>query len=243
MPAVVSLGHAYLVVDRFWLSKRVDEQQSLVEATPAISDKSIAVLPFVDISSDKEQEYFADGLSEELLNLLAKIPELQVAARTSSFYYKGKEVKLAEIARELHVAHLLEGSVRKSGNQVRITAQLIRAADGYHQWSETYDRTQEDIFAIQEEIAAAVVKQLKITLLGAAPKVQKTSPEAYALYLQALQLHRQYTLQGFEQSIALYQQALAIDPSYAAAWNGLAEATWNRRPWAWAHAPPTRATG
>jgi TolB-like protein/Tfp pilus assembly protein PilF len=192
-------------------------------AITAPNEKSIAVLPFVNISSDKEQEYFADGLSEELLNLLAKIPELQVAARTSSFYYKGKEVKLAEIARELNVAHVLEGSVRKSGNQLRITAQLIRAADGYHQWSETYDRTQEDVFAIQEEIAEAVVKQLKVTLLGAAPKVQKTNPEAYALFLEARNLYRQYTLQGIEQSIALYQQALAIDPSYAAAWNGLAE--------------------
>ena len=222
LAVIIATALAYVVVDKFWLSKRVDEQQSLVEATPAISEKSVAVLPFVNRSSDKEQEYFSDGLSEELLNLLAKIPELQVAARTSSFYYKGKEVKLAEMARELHVAYLLDGSVRKSGNRVRITAQLIRAADGYHQWSETYDRTLEDIFAVQEEIAAAVVTQLKVRLLGAAPNVRKTSPEAYALFLQARQLDRQYTGQGFEQSIALYQQALAIDPTYAAAWNGLA---------------------
>ena len=222
---------AYVGVDRFWLSKRVEEQQSVMEMTPAISQKSIAVLPFVNISSDKEQEFFADGLSEEMLNLLARIPELQVAARTSSFYYKGKEVKLAEIARELHVAHILEGSVRKSGDRVRITAQLIRADDGYHEWSETYDRTQEDIFAIQEEIAEAVVKQLKVTLLGAAPKVQKTSPEAYALYLQAVQLHRQFTLQGFEQSVELYRQSLAIDPNYAAAWNGLAQNYMDQATW------------
>ena len=220
---IIAAVLTYVVSDKFWLSKRVDEQQSLVEAPPAISEKSIAVLPFVNISSDKDQEFFADGLSEELLNLLAKIPELQVAARTSSFYYKGKEVKLTEIARELHVAHVLEGSVRKSGDRVRITAQLIRAADGYQKWSETYDRTQADIFAVQEEIAEAVVKQLKVTLLGTAPKVQKTSPEAYALFLQARQLARQYTRQGLDQSIALYQQALAIDATYAAAWNGLAE--------------------
>jgi TolB-like protein len=193
-----------------------------IPATPAIPDKSVAVLPFVNMSSDKEQEYFSDGLSEELLNLLTKVPQLHVAARTSSFYYKGKEVKLAEMARELHVAHLLEGSVRKSGNRVRITAQLIRAADGYHQWSETYDRTLEDIFAVQEEIAAAVVTQLKVTLLGAAPKVRKTSPEAYALFLQALQMERQYSHQGLERSILLYQQALSIDPTYTAAWVGLA---------------------
>ncbi len=223
LAVIIAVVLAYVVADRFWLSNRVAEQPSLVEATPTISERSIAVLPFVNISSDKEQEFFADGLSEELLNLLAKIPELQVAARTSSFYYKGKDPKLADVARELHVAYLLEGSVRKSGNRVRITAQLIRAADGYHKWSETYDRTQEDIFAIQEEIAAAVVKQLKVTLLGAAPKVQKTSPEAYALFLHARQLDRQYTHPGLEQSIAIYQQALAIDSTYAAAWNGLAE--------------------
>lgn len=194
---------------------------AVVAAAP--HERSIAVLPLVNMSSDKEQEYFSDGLSEELLNLLARIPELRVAARTSSFYFKGKDVKLTDLARELQVAYLLEGSVRKSGNRIRVTAQLIRASDGYHQWSETYDRTLDDIFAVQEEIAAAVVKQLKVTLLGAAPKVQKTSPEAYALYLQARQLYRQYTLKGLEQSIALYQQALAIDPTYAAAWNGLAE--------------------
>jgi TolB-like protein/Flp pilus assembly protein TadD len=222
---LLALGGALL-----WYYKAVDAPVATsapttasLMAAAAPEEKSIAVLPFANISSDKDQDYFADGLSEELLNLLAKIPELQVAARTSSFYYKGKDVKLAEIARELRVAHVLEGSVRKSGNRVRVTAQLIRAADGYHKWSETYDRTQEDIFAIQEEIAAAVVKQLKITLLGAAPKVQKTSPEAYALFLRGLQLQRQYTLSGPEQSSGLFQQALAIDPNYAAAWNGLAE--------------------
>lgn len=223
LAAIVATVLAYVAVDRFWLSKRVAEQQTQVETMPAISEKSVAVLPFVNMSSDMEQEYFADGLSEELLNLLARIPELRVAARTSSFYYKGKEVKLAEMARELHVAYLLEGSVRKSGDRVRIRAQLVRAADGYHQWSETYDRTLEDIFAVQEEIAAAVVTQLKVTLLEAAPKVRKTSPEAYALFLQARHLYRQYTHQGIEKSILLYQRALAIDPTYTAAWNGLAE--------------------
>jgi TolB-like protein len=189
---------------------------------PKISERSIAVLPFVNMSSDKEQEYFSDGLSEELLNLLSKVPDLRVAARTSSFYFKGKDARLPDIARELQVAHLLEGSVRKSGNRVRITAQLIRASDGFHQWSETYDRTLEDIFAVQEEIAAAVVTQLKVTLLGSAPTIPKTSLDAYALFLQARQLERLYTRQGIEDSIALYQHALAIDPNYGPAWNGLA---------------------
>ena len=189
--------------------------------SPVASPKSIAVLPFVNMSSEKEQEYFSDGLSEELLNLLSKIPELRVAARTSSFYFKGKDAKLPDIARELQVAHLLEGSVRKSGNRVRITAQLIRASDGYHQWSQTYDRTLDDIFAVQAEIAEAVVSELKATLLGAPPKIHKTTPEAYAFYLQAMQLERQSTGR-FEETIALYQKALAIDPSYSPAWLGLA---------------------
>ena len=193
---VAAVTLAALYVPKFWQANHSLAERPANTPTNTVSDKSIAVLPFVNMSSDKEQEYFSDGLSEELLNLLTKIPQLQVVARTSSFYYKGKEVKLAEIARELHVAHLLEGSVRRSGNRVRITAQLIRAADGYHQWSETYDRTLNDIFAVQEEIAAAVVTQLQITLLDAAPKAHKTSPEAYALFLQARQLDRQYTHQG-----------------------------------------------
>lgn len=189
---------------------------------PIISERTVAVLPFVNMSSDKEQEYFSDGLSEELLNLLSKVPDLRVAARTSSFYFKGKEAKLPDIARELQVAHLLEGSVRKSGNRIRITAQLIRASDGYHRWSETYDRSLDDIFAVQEEIAAAVVSELKATLLGAPPKLHKTTPEAYALYLQAKQLDRLWSGR-IEESIALYQQALAIDPGYAPAWLWLSE--------------------
>src|SRR6476620_5958908 len=137
-----------------------------------VMEQSIAVLPFVNMSSDKEQEYFSDGISEELLNLLAKIPQLQVTARTSSFSFKGKETGIPEIARALHVAHVLEGSVRKAGNSVRITAQLIKAGTGTHLWSQTYDRKLDDIFAIQDEIAADVVKQLKVTLLGAAPKAR-----------------------------------------------------------------------
>jgi TolB-like protein/Tfp pilus assembly protein PilF len=181
------------------------------------------VLPFVNMSDDKGNEYFSDGLSEELLNLLAKIPQLRVIARTSSFAYKGTTTKIADVARELNVAHVLEGSVRKSGNQVRITAQLIRASDSSHLWSETYDRSLDDVFAIQDEISAAVVEQLKITLLGAAPKAKEANPAAYVLYLQARQVQRQGTAEGFAQSIALFQQALAIAPDYAAAWAGLAE--------------------
>ncbi len=184
--------------------------------------ESIAVLPFVNMSDDASNEYFSDGISEELLNLLAKIPELQVAARTSSFSFKDQNLEIPEIAERLNVAHVLEGSVRKAGNEVRITAQLIRADDGFHVWSETWDRTLDDIFVIQDEIAADVVAQLKVTLLGEAPTVEETDPEAYAQYLQARHLSRLGTAEGYEQSIALYEQALAIDPNFAAAWAGLA---------------------
>ena len=195
--------------------------QAATPAAPATGDNSIAVLPFVDMSPAKDQEYFSDGITEELLNLLAKVPQLQVTARTSSFSFKGKELGIKEIAKTLSVAHILEGSVRKSGNQVRITAQLINASTDKHLWSETYDRNLDDVFAIQDEIAGKVVDELKVTLLGAAPKARTTDPKAYSLYLQAVQLGRQATAEAFPKSDALYRQALAIDPRYAPAWNGL----------------------
>jgi TolB-like protein/Flp pilus assembly protein TadD len=184
-------------------------------------DRSVAVLPFADMSAGKDQEYFADGISEEVLNLLAKVPQLRVIARTSSFSFKGREADIAEIASKLNVANVLEGSVRTSGDKVRITAQLIRASDSSHMWSETYDRQLTDVFAVQDEIAAAVVEQLKVTLLDAAPKARKTDPKAYALYLQGRELEYQYSTQSLEKAIALYQQALAIDGSYAPAWDRL----------------------
>jgi TolB-like protein/Tfp pilus assembly protein PilF len=214
---VLAVAVVLLVTDRFVLHHGVNEEASV--AAPAMS---LAVLPFANLSSDKEQEYFADGISEELLNLLAKAQPLQVAARTSSFSFKGKQVGIAEIAKTLHVANVLEGSVRKAGDAVRITAQLIRAGDGYEIWSQSWDRKVDDIFAIQDEIAADVVKQLRVTLLGAAPKARTTDPEAYAQYLQAVQLGRQFTAEAFQQSDALYRKVLAIDPRYAPAWDELA---------------------
>ena len=213
---VLSLAVVLLLTDRFVLRRGVNQ-----EADIAISKQSIAVLPFVDMSQGKDQEYFTDGISEELLNLLAKIPELKVIGRTSSFQFKGKNEDLRVIGQKLSVAHLLEGSVRKSGDKIRLTAQLIRADDGTHLWSETYDRTLDDIFAVQDEIAGEVVKALKVTLLGAAPTARETDPQAYALYLQAVQLGRQFTAEAFKQSNALYQKVLAIDPAYAPAWDGL----------------------
>src|SRR5262249_35199 len=162
------------------------------------------------------------------LNVLAKVQQLQVAARTSSFSFKGKQIEIPEIARQLHVANVLEGSVRKSGDQLRITAQLIRAADGYHLWSESYDRKLDDIFKIQDEIAGEVVKQLKVTLLGAVPTVRQTDPKAYTLYLQAVQLGRQSTPEAYTQSDTLLRQVLEIDPRYAPAWRELARNFYNK---------------
>ena len=210
-----------------WYYQRTADTTTTGTSAPAAekpipTDASIAVLPFVNMSSDKEQEYFADGISEELLNLLAQVPELRVIARTSSFSFKGKEVDITEIARKLNVANVLEGSVRKSGDTLRITAQLVRASDSSHLWSKTYDRQMTDVFKVQDEIAAAVVEQLKIKLLGQAPKAREANPEAYALFLQARELRRQHTAEGWEQSITLSQQALALDAGYAAAWHELA---------------------
>ena len=179
----------------FWYYQRTSETATVATPPPPsrarLRDRcSIAVLPFVNMSADKEQEYFADGISEELLNLLAQVPELRVIARTSSFSFKGKDVDIAEIARRLNVANVLEGSVRKSGDTLRITAQLVRASDSSHLWSQTYDRQMTDVFKVQDEIAAAVVAQLKIKLLGAAPKATDTDPRAYALFLQAREIGR-----------------------------------------------------
>ena len=197
--------------------------QLFVGGGPAVElSESVAVLPFVNMSSDPDQEYFSDGISEQLRNLLMQIPELRVAARTSSVSFKGQNLTIPEMAERLNVAHVLEGSVRKDGNDVRITAQLIRADDGLSVWSDAWDRSLDDIFEIQDEIAAEVVAQLQVTLLGAAPTLETTDPKAYALFLQARQLSRQATPESLELSDALYQQALEIDPDYATAWAGLA---------------------
>ena len=234
---VLLLALGYFAYDKFVLSPSSNEDtkvQTAAEPAPAAPpvaaepDNSIAVLPFVNISDDAGNEYFSDGLSEELLNLLAKIPELRVAARTSSFSFKGQQLEIPEIAARLRVAHILEGSVRKAGNQVRITAQLIKADDGFHLWSETYDRTLDNIFVMQDEIAAAVVGALKISLLGAAPVAAEVNPQAYALFLQARYLFNQRSRENYEKSARAYRQALDLDPDYAAAWAGLASVTVNQ---------------
>jgi TolB-like protein len=203
------------------------QQVAPIEETVPSSSSSlptIAVLPFVNMSSDPEQEYFSDGITEEILNRLAGIRGLQVAARTSVFAFKGQNQDVREIAQKLGVGNILEGSVRKAGEQVRITAQLIRASDGFHLWSEAYDRKLENIFAIQDDIASQIAEALQISLgvprTPAAYANERVNPEAYDLYLRARTLHRKRG-RGLLQAIELFEQALAIDPNFAPAWAGL----------------------
>ncbi len=193
------------------------------EITATSQQRTIAVLPFVNMSSDEEQEYFSDGLSEELLNLLARIPELRVTSRSSAFYYKNKEFRIADVGRELGVEHILEGSVRRSGNTIRITAQLIEVDSDVHVWSETWDRTFADVFVIQDEIAEAVVSALKIRLLGDTPRSLATVPESYAMYLQSEQLGNLLTKESMQQAEALLVRALEVDEQFAPGWARLSQ--------------------
>jgi len=180
-----------------------------------LGEKSIAVLPFVDLSEKQDQEYFGDGLSEELLNVLAKVRGLKVIARTSSFYFKGKNEDMRLIGQKLSVAHVLEGSVRKSGNRLRITAQLIKADDGTHLWSETYDRTLDDIFKIQDEIAKAVVSKLEVTM-HTTPRAD-ASAEAYNLYLEGKYFTNRRDKESAARAVEKYKQALKLEPHFAIA--------------------------
>jgi len=201
-------------------------QEPPVGVTPDLTAhepaNSIAVLPFVNMSSDEGNEYFADGLSEELLNMLVKIPELRVAARTSSFSFRDKDLKISEIAKELNVSHILEGSVRKSGERVRITAQLIKADDGFHLWSENFDRTLDDIFTLQDEIASKVAQALEVTLLGEPLTADKINPEAYVLLLKGLHFLRPREAESLRMSEKFLFQAIGLETGYSRAWAMLA---------------------
>jgi serine/threonine-protein kinase len=189
--------------------------------------KSIAVLPFAHLSSEPDDEYFCEGLAEEILNALTKIGDLKVSARTSAFSFKGKDIGLAAIGETLGVSSILEGSVRKSGDHIRITVQLINASDGYQVWSERYDRKMKGIFALQDEITLAVVDALKVKLLGdersAVLKKGTKSPEAYELYLRGRFLWNRRTPADFELAIEQFQKAIEIDPGYALAYSGIAD--------------------
>ena len=187
---------------------------------------SIAVLPFVNLSREEENEYFGDGLAEELLNALNRLPGLKVAARTSAFAFKGRNLDVRQIGDTLDVSTVLEGSVRRSGERVRITAQLVNVSDGFHLWSESYDRELTDIFAIQEEIARSIAAALEVRLGGGpGPLVQTTTPDidAYTHYLRGRHLWYQRTLRGLYAAVDQFKQAIALDPDYARAYAGLAD--------------------
>ncbi|HJS57709.1 MAG TPA: protein kinase, partial [Vicinamibacteria bacterium] len=206
-----------------WRDRPTWNAASPAQAEPT-SLRSIAVLPFVDMSPGKDQEYFADGLAEELLNALARIPELRVIGRTSSFQFKGKTEDLRVIGQKLNVATLLEGSVRKAGSRVRITAQLVNASDGFHLWSGTYDRELDDIFAVQDEVSRSVASALKVTLLSRdTARSRSTSAAAFNLYLQGKYFADLATREGLVKAFSYYQQALELDPRYGPAAVGLAK--------------------
>ena len=219
--ALLLIAVGYFAVDKFILDPARDAamvETAVEEAMTAPAERSIAVLPFLDLSPDNDQEYFSDGLSEELLNLLAKIPDLKVASRTSAFAFKGQDVTIEEVASALSVGHVLEGSVRMSGNRIRVTAQLIRADDGFHVWSETYDQDLDDIFAVQDQIAGEVVDNLRLTLLNPMPRSRATDPDAYNRFLQARYLLHQYTPDSMDRALALAKDVVAVDPEYAPAY-------------------------
>jgi TolB-like protein/Tfp pilus assembly protein PilF len=194
---------------------------------PGAPEKSIAVLPFVDLSQAKDQEYFCDGISEELLDKLAKVEGLQVVSRTSSFFFKGKNADLAEIARKLNVQSVLEGSVRRDGSRVRINAQLVNVRDGLQLWSETYEREVQDIFAVQDNITKAIVDALKVRLTAALPSQKQHDPEAYDLYLRGLYFSNKSSEEDLRKSLSFFQRALDKDPNFARAWTGIAKS------WQW----------
>ncbi len=227
-PVLLSIGAVLILASGYFIYNSF--QQTTKENIPSKVeqqiDKSIAVLPFADMSAGKDQEYFSDGLSEELLNLLSKIPELKVIGRTSSFSFKGKNEDLRTIAQKLGVNHLLEGSVRKDGNTIRVTAQLIKATDGSHLWSETYDRDLKGIFKLQDEIAQAVVKQLKLKLLEVpSVKISGTGNiEAYNLMLQGNYFFDKLDKDNIATAVEFYHKALALDSTDARAWAALANA-------------------
>jgi TolB-like protein/Tfp pilus assembly protein PilF len=231
---LIVVALSFIVADRVWLTPALElRSKASAEVLTEQSQKnpsqdthaqypsnSIAVLPFVNMSDDVDNEYFSDGVTEEILNALAQISELKVVGRTSSFAFKGQSDDLRRIGTALNVAHILEGSVRKSGNRVRITAQLIKVDDGYHLWSESYDRELNDIFAIQDEIASTIIQQLKVQLLAArqpTAAAARTNPEAYELYLLAKQRISERKRLSLETAAEMLDKAIELDPEFAPA--------------------------
>ena len=226
---VIAVSVALLTAGAFFLyrptsSKRVTAP---TRSQQMGGEKSIAVLPFVDMSQAKDQEYFCDGISEEILDALAKIEGLRVVARTSSFSFKGKNSNVSEIAQKLNVQNVLEGSLRREGNRIRITAQLVNAANGSHLWSETYERELQGVFSLQDEITRSIVDALKIKLALAPPARARQNTEAYDLYLQGLYFSNKSDEESLRKSLSFFQRALEKDPNFAKAWTGIAKA------WEW----------
>jgi TolB-like protein/Tfp pilus assembly protein PilF len=229
---VLAIAVGYFAFDKFVLSET--REAAIAEAAreegrseaviDAYGERSIAVLAFDDMSPDGDQEYMSDGIAEEILNLLAKVPDIRVISRSSAFAFKGKDLPIPEIAAQLNTAFILEGSVRKAGNEIRITAQLIEAGSDTHRWSETYDHELKNVFAIQDDIAAQVVEELKSALLGNTPKSARVNEEAYELVLQARYLWNRRAEGDEEQALELFKLAIEIDPNYAPAWTGISVA-------------------
>lgn len=234
LAVIIAVILAAIVSGWFALHGRLTPERSVLVTPPidpgahpvpeAIPQKSIAVLAFTDMSQKKDQEYFSDGLSEELINQLSRIAGLRVPARTSSFYFKGRSDDIATIASKLRVAYVLEGSVRKLGDRLRVTADLIRADNGYHTWAETFDLKLKDVFKVQDDIAAAVVNALKLTLApGQAVSSQLTlNPDAYTEYLLARELYRRGDIASFRLAVGASRKAIVLDPNFGAAFAELA---------------------
>ena len=224
--ALIVVAALMFVQDRLRHRRAPQAAGAVAAAAPAakpVPQASIAVLPFVDLSEARDQDYFSDGLSEELINRLAQTPGLQVAGRTSAFSFKGRNLDMKQIGRELGVAHLLEGSVRRAGERLRVTVQLVNASDGFHLWSQSYDRELTDVYAVQDEIASAVAEALKLKLLAApaAGAERSVDPAAYTAYLRARQLRRGGS-DGAEEAVAALEEAVRRDPGFAAAWAQMA---------------------
>jgi serine/threonine-protein kinase len=203
-------------------------RESGLAGAPGVAEPSripsLAVLPFANLSADKENEYFSDGLAEDIIDALAQVPGLRVMARTSAFAFRGRDVDVREIGTRLNVEHVLEGSVRRAGNRIRVTAQLVMASDGFHLWSQRFDREMTDVFAIQDDISQAIVEKLRVRLAADRPLVRRHTDnvEAYNLYLKARYQFFRSTPEGLAKSKDYYEQAIALDPNYALAWHGLA---------------------
>ena len=226
---MLSLALAYFIGDKFVFSSHrsaASESQHAVTTTGvegALSRESVAVLPFTDLSEKHDQQYFADGMAEDILNLLARIPELKVIGRTSSFSFRGKDMDVRAIGQALRAAYVLEGSVARSGEQIRVTAQLLDTRDGSHSWSETFERNMTDVFRLQDEIAVRIALALHLTIgTNNNPRVRTASPEAYDFYARGLRSLYEYNEEGADQALPYFQRALTLDPHFSEAAIGVA---------------------